>query len=167
MKEFNLIREWAQQRGLYDKGNPHTQYVKLQEEAGELAKALLKDDEPEIIDAIGDIVVVLTNLAHLKGYKIEDCVESAYNEIKNRKGNMVNGTFVKQERMTIPAQKHESGYYNLPCRFSEINSYLETKNISIGHIVFDNTDELRTRLLSAARPSKNGGVAYLYADDLK
>ena len=39
---FELIREWAQTRGLYDEGNSHTQYVKLQEEAGELAKALLK-----------------------------------------------------------------------------------------------------------------------------
>ena len=69
---FDLIRFWAKDRGLYDKGNSHTQYVKLQEEAGELAKALLKNDKPEIIDAIGDIVVVLTNLAHLEGYNIED-----------------------------------------------------------------------------------------------
>ena len=49
------------------------------EEAGELAKALLKQDKPEIIDAIGDIVVVLTNLAHLQGFEIEDCIDSAYN----------------------------------------------------------------------------------------
>ena len=94
---FQLIREWAQTRGLYDKGNPTTQYVKLQEEAGELAKALLKNDEPEVIDAIGDIVVVLTNLAHLKGYRIEDCIDSAYNVISKRKGKMINGTFVKDE----------------------------------------------------------------------
>ena len=82
---------------MYDKGNSHTQYVKLQEEAGELAKALLKNDKPEIIDAIGDIVVVLTNLSHLKGYKIEDCIDSAYNVISERTGKMVNGTFVKDE----------------------------------------------------------------------
>ena len=94
---FQLIREWAQTRGLYDKGNPTTQYVKLQEEAGELAKALLKNDEPEVIDAIGDIVVVLTNLAHLKGYRIEDCIDSAYDVISKRKGKMINGTFVKDE----------------------------------------------------------------------
>ena len=72
--------------------------VKLQEEAGELAKALLQDDHEEIVDAIGDIVVVLTNLAHLEGVKIETCIASAYNEIKNRKGKMINGTFVKNER---------------------------------------------------------------------
>jgi hypothetical protein len=64
---FNRIRTWAETRGLYDKGDPMVQYVKLQEEAGELAKALLKDDQPEVIDAIGDMVVVLTNLAHQRG----------------------------------------------------------------------------------------------------
>jgi NTP pyrophosphatase (non-canonical NTP hydrolase) len=94
---FRLIREWASVRGLYAKGDPMTQYVKLQEECGELAKALLKRDEPEVVDAIGDIVVVLTNLAHIKGYKIEDCVESAYKVINKRTGKMVNGTFVKDE----------------------------------------------------------------------
>ena len=92
---FNNIRDWAKQRGLYDKGDTKTQYVKLQEEAGELAKALLKNDRPEIEDAIGDMVVVLTNLAHLEGLTIEECIQSAYNVIKNRTGKMVNGTYVK------------------------------------------------------------------------
>jgi len=94
---FELIRDWARSRGLYDKGNSHTQYVKLQEEAGELAKALLKNDKPEIIDAIGDMVVVLTNLAHLQGVTIENCVDSAYTVISKRTGKMINGTFVKDE----------------------------------------------------------------------
>ena len=87
---------WAKDRGLYDKGNSHTQYVKLQEEAGELAQAILKQDKPEIIDAIGDMVVVLTNLAHLEGFTIEDCIDAAYTEIATRKGKMLNGTFVKE-----------------------------------------------------------------------
>ena len=93
---FDLIRTWAQERGLYDKGNSHTQYVKLQEEAGELAQAILKQDKPEVQDAIGDMVVVLTNLAHLEGFTIEDCIDSAYTEIAMRKGKMLNGTFVKE-----------------------------------------------------------------------
>ncbi len=87
---FSKIRDWAEQRGLYSKGNSHTQYVKLQEEAGELAKALLKNDKPEVIDAIGDMVVVLTNLAHLQGVTIEDCIDSAYNDISKRTGKMIN-----------------------------------------------------------------------------
>ena len=98
---FDNIRDWAKQRGLYKKGDSKTQYVKLQEEAGELAKALLKNDKPEIKDAIGDIVVVLTNLAHLEKLTIEECIDAAYTEISNRKGKMINGTFVKDEKKDI------------------------------------------------------------------
>ena len=93
---FDLIRDWAKKRGLYEEGDIKTQYIKLQEEAGELARAIVKADEPEIVDAIGDIVVVLTNLAHLAGHNIEDCIDTAYNVIARRKGKMINGTFVKE-----------------------------------------------------------------------
>ena len=96
-ERFDLIRDWAATRGLYDEGDSHTQYVKLQEECGELAKALLQDDKPEIVDAVGDIVVVLTNLAHLQGYDIEYCIDEAYKVIANRTGKMINGTFVKDK----------------------------------------------------------------------
>tara|TARA_R110002074_G_scaffold132641_2_gene276050 strand:- start:175 stop:1008 length:834 start_codon:yes stop_codon:yes gene_type:complete len=94
---FDLIRKWADKRGIYKSGDTKTQYVKLQEEAGELAKAILKNDEAEFVDAIGDCVVVLTNLAHLGGYSIEECIDAAYTEISNRTGKMTNGTFVKEE----------------------------------------------------------------------
>ena len=97
LKMFENIRQWAKDRGLYDKGDPMVQYVKLQEEAGELAKALLKDDQPEVIDAIGDMVVVLTNLAHQRGVHIETCIAEAYKVISKRTGKMINGTFVKDE----------------------------------------------------------------------
>ncbi len=94
-ERFELIRKWATERGIYDKGNSHTQYVKLMEEAGELAAALLNKDAYEVKDAIGDMVVVLTNLAALEGMTIENCIDSAYNEIADRTGVMHNGTFVK------------------------------------------------------------------------
>lgn len=93
--EFDSIRDWASARGIYDKGDHKTQYIKLLEEMGELAKAILKNDKAEFVDGIGDCVVVLTNLAKLGGENIEDCINSAYNEIANRKGEMKNGTFVK------------------------------------------------------------------------
>jgi NTP pyrophosphatase (non-canonical NTP hydrolase) len=92
---FEQIRGWAKERGLYDKGDTKTQYLKLMEEAGELGRAILKDDQPEIVDAIGDMVVVLTNLAELAGYKIEHCIDEAYAVISKRTGKMQNGTFVK------------------------------------------------------------------------
>ena len=92
---FNRIRQWADERGLYDKGDAKTQYLKLMEEAGELGRALLKDNIEEQIDAIGDMVVVLTNLSELIDVPIEECIESAYEVISQRTGKMVNGTFVK------------------------------------------------------------------------
>ncbi len=97
---YDLIRTWATDKGIYKSGDSKTQYLKLMEEAGELAEALLKNDETEVIDAIGDMVVVLTNLAKLRGHNIEDCVTSAYDVIKSRQGKMVNGTFVKDASKT-------------------------------------------------------------------
>ena len=95
MCRFDKIRLWAKERDLYEKGDPKTQSLKLVEEVGETCRAILKDDDPEVKDGIGDIVVVLTNLAHLYGFTIEECIDSAYNEIKNRTGRMSNGTFKK------------------------------------------------------------------------
>ena len=92
---FDLIRQWADERGLYEHGDPKTQYIKLMEEAGEVGRAILKEDIEGVIDGIGDMAVVMTNLAELCGVSIEECVETAYNEIKDRTGKMNNGTFKK------------------------------------------------------------------------
>tara|TARA_R100000656_G_scaffold96296_1_gene69906 strand:- start:103 stop:621 length:519 start_codon:yes stop_codon:yes gene_type:complete len=92
---FDKIRDWAEDRGIYANGDPKTQYIKLMEEAGEVGRAILKQDKPEIKDGIGDMVVVLTNLAELCDMTIEECVESAYDVISKRTGKMKNGTFVK------------------------------------------------------------------------
>ncbi len=95
---FQLIRDWAGERGLYTKGDTKTQFCKLMEEAGELGRAVLKNDNEEFVDAIGDMVVVLTNMAHLGGTTIEKCIDTAYDVISKRTGKMVNGTFVKDEK---------------------------------------------------------------------
>ena len=95
---FQKIRDWAGERGLYTKGDTKTQFCKLMEEAGELGRAVLKNDNEEFIDAIGDMVVVLTNMAHLGGTTIEECIDAAYKVISKRTGKMVNGTFVKDEK---------------------------------------------------------------------
>ena len=95
---FDCIRKWANERGLYDKGDPKTQYIKLMEETGEIGRAILKNDTEQIIDGIGDAVVVLTNLAELVGVPIEECIQEAYNVISKRKGKMINGTFVKDNQ---------------------------------------------------------------------
>ena len=93
--QFDLIRAWAAERGLYDKGDPKTQALKLVEEVGETCRAILKEDYDQVVDGIGDCVVVLTNLAELMDVRIEECIASAYGEISNRTGKMVNGTFKK------------------------------------------------------------------------
>ena len=105
-KDFTLIREWASERGIYLNGDVKTQYIKLMEEAGELGQAILKKDDNEFKDAIGDMVVVLVNLAHLGNTTIEECFSGAWEEIKNRKGKMSNGTFVKNIEVVL-----EEEYY--------------------------------------------------------
>jgi NTP pyrophosphatase (non-canonical NTP hydrolase) len=89
MSYFNEIRLWAKQKNILDQGDIKTQYIKLQEESGELAEAILTNNKEEIKDAIGDMVVVLTSLSYFGGFKIEEAIESAYNEIKNREGKLI------------------------------------------------------------------------------
>lgn len=93
--EFYPIRDWAENRGILTNGDVKTQFIKLTEETGELSRAILENNRDEFIDAIGDCVVVLTNLAAINNINIEDCINSAYNVIAARSGKMENGTFVK------------------------------------------------------------------------
>jgi NTP pyrophosphatase (non-canonical NTP hydrolase) len=98
MKElsiFDKIRAWALKKGILGGSDSYAQYSKLMEENGELGEALMRRNKEEIVDAIGDMIVVLTSIAHLEGLVIEDCIESAYEVISKRKGKMINGTFVK------------------------------------------------------------------------
>lgn len=96
MQEFINIRGWAHQRNLIIGSTPEKQMVKLIEEVGELAAGVARNDGAKIMDGIGDAVVVLTILAEQHGVKIESCIQMAYDEIKDRKGKMVNGVFVKE-----------------------------------------------------------------------
>jgi len=98
MNELNQkVLEWAKERSLIKPENSIKQLAKLTEEVGELAGAILKNRPDEIKDAIGDIQVVLIILTEQLGLNYEECLESAYNVIKNRTGKTVNGTFVKDE----------------------------------------------------------------------
>ena len=93
--EFEPIREWAKERGIYEKGNIDTQFEKLLEEVNELKEGIENENDEEIIVAIGDCVLVLTNLANFIDVDIEYCINIAYKVIENKKGVMKNGTFVK------------------------------------------------------------------------
>jgi len=89
------IEHWAIDRGL-DEAQPEKQMLKLLEETGELAEGLNKADMDKVIDSIGDAYVVLTILSMQLDLKIEDCVNVAYDEIKDRRGKKINGVFVKE-----------------------------------------------------------------------
>lgn len=93
--EFEPIRLWAHQKGILTKGDAKTQTVKLMEEVGELAHAILKDKQHEVEDAIGDIAVVLTSIASHRKVTIEKCINGSYDVIAKRTGTMINGNFVK------------------------------------------------------------------------
>lgn len=99
------ILEWADAKGLLKHENRFVQLAKLIEESGELAKAIIKDDRVEQIDAIGDCVIVLTILAKQLGLDIDWCTEKAYSVIKNRKGQLVNGSFIKEEDLKCNGAK--------------------------------------------------------------
>lgn len=98
MTDLNItteqIREWARQRSI-DKSDPSKQFLKVAEEFGEIAGALAKGKHEELKDAIGDTFVTLVILSMQTGTSIEECVQCAYDEIKNRTGKTVNGVFIK------------------------------------------------------------------------
>ncbi len=94
MKKKEIL-EWADPKGLLNPELAPQQFMKLSEEVGELANAILKGNKIEQIDALGDIKVVITILAEQLGFDIDECEEIAYQEIKNRTGKTINGTFIK------------------------------------------------------------------------
>lgn len=88
------ITKWHHDRNLIEGSDDKTQFAKLISEAGELSNNIAKGRDCR--DDIGDMIVVLINIAERNGYTIEECLEQAYNDIKDRKGKMINGTFVKE-----------------------------------------------------------------------
>ena len=92
------VIEWAKERNLMKLGNAPKQLIKLSEEVGELGSAFLKNEYPEIKDAIGDIMIVLTILCEQLSIDMNQCYEDAYNVIKNRTGQTINGTFVRDKK---------------------------------------------------------------------
>jgi len=92
----DLIYQWSEERGIIQNGKPMAQAIKTLEETTELLDALNTNNEAEVKDAIGDIFVTLCNVCSTYGVELNECVDGAYNEIKDRKGYLrSDGTFVK------------------------------------------------------------------------
>ena len=92
----NKVLNWAIEKNITNPDNAKSQLLKSFEEMGELARAILKNDTENIKDSIGDVLVTLIILAETQGMNIEQCLQFAWDEIKDRKGIKVNGTFIKQ-----------------------------------------------------------------------
>ena len=93
-KTIESIRGWHYDRNLIHGSSDKDQYLKLCQEMGELSDSICK--KKNIEDGIGDIIVVLINIATRNGLTITQCLSTAYNDIKDRKGRMVDGVFVKE-----------------------------------------------------------------------
>jgi NTP pyrophosphatase (non-canonical NTP hydrolase) len=92
------VEHWARDRQIIPNSNPQSQLMKTVSELGELADATLKSDRAGIIDGVGDVIVTLVIYSALQGVKLEDCLASAYGEIKDRKGTLTpEGVFVKEQ----------------------------------------------------------------------
>lgn len=97
-REKDII-QWANDRGLISKQNEKSQLLKTVEELGEVSRAVLKDDSAAFEDGIGDVLVTLIILCECRNVNINDCLETAWNEIKDRTGKTVNGTFIKNKTL--------------------------------------------------------------------
>jgi NTP pyrophosphatase (non-canonical NTP hydrolase) len=94
---IDKVESWARDRKIIPNSTPHAQLLKTVSELGELADCTLKNDRAGVVDGVGDVIVTLVIYAALQGVKIEDCLASAYGEIKDRKGTLTpEGVFVKE-----------------------------------------------------------------------
>ncbi len=94
--EMKVI-QWSEARRIIPNSSPETQLLKAMSELGELADATIKKDQEAVIDAVGDVLVCMVNYCALQYINLVDCMEVAYDQIKNRKGTLLpNGLFVKE-----------------------------------------------------------------------
>ena len=92
------VEHWARERQIIPNSTPMAQLLKTMSELGELADATLKNDRPGVIDGIGDVLVTMIIYSALQGIAIEDALQAAYGEIKDRRGTLTpEGVFVKSE----------------------------------------------------------------------
>ena len=91
-----LVLLWADERNILSESDSGIQLLKCAEEFGELAGAVLRGKREKVIDGFGDMLVTLIIAARLENIDIVHCLEYAYRQIKDRKGRIINGNFVKE-----------------------------------------------------------------------
>jgi hypothetical protein len=100
-----MITQWHHDRNLINGSTDKDQFCKLMQEAGELSDSICKGKD--VSDDIGDMMVVLINIAERNGLTISSCLEKAWSDIKDRKGKMVDGVFVKESDLDEPTRNNE------------------------------------------------------------
>ena len=95
IEDVNRIKQWHHDRNLIDGSDDKSQFAKLIQEAGELSDSICKGKD--IKDDIGDMIVVLINIAERNDVSLTECIKTAWEDIKDRKGMMRDGVFVKQD----------------------------------------------------------------------
>lgn len=93
----DAVVRWGYVRNIINVKNTHKQFMKVTEELGELAEGINKDNQGQIKDSLGDILVTLIILSKDSDVDLLDCLRGAYDVIKDRTGKTVNGVFVKEE----------------------------------------------------------------------
>ena len=94
MKLVELIEQWHEDRNLIDGSTDKDQVLKLIQEMGELSDNVCKGND--IRDDLGDMLVVMINIMKRNNITMEECLAVAYMDIKDRKGRMIDGIFVKE-----------------------------------------------------------------------
>ena len=121
------IEVWAEEKGILAQATPIKQAMKTQEELTELCNAILNNDIEQIKDAIGDIMVTLIIQAKMQGITIEECLNTAYDIISKRTGQMINGQFIKDTDVLITRDSWEKAdkitHDGFVCvKYSELNT---------------------------------------------
>lgn len=93
---IELVKGWAHDRNLINGSDPKSQLLKTMSELGELADGINKNRIHEIVDGLGDVMVTLIIVAAQYDLDLSECLNAAYLEIKDRKGKMIDGVFVKE-----------------------------------------------------------------------
>lgn len=97
---ISKVVAWAGNKDLLKEENSLRQFTKVVEETGEVAAALARQNKEDLKDGIGDVIVTLIILAEQQGLTVQECLEAAWNEIKDRKGKTIDGAFVKEEDLS-------------------------------------------------------------------
>lgn len=104
---INNVEQWSDNKGITDKSSPEVQWMKVIEELGELSKAISESREDDMVDGFGDVLVTLIIENYLlrksgklkENQTVEHCLGVAYDVIKDRDGEIVDGMFIKEERI--------------------------------------------------------------------